>query len=147
MLCKLVWIINMLKASNRNMPKTIIFCDTIYALTSVVNYLTMQLGEYAFYPNSSRRRKDCLIGIFHSMIQDKYKNRIFDSLKGNGIKRVVVATSTLSMGVNFPDVKYVIMYGPPGICWTFINKLEEMVCWHILCCFIMVSNLHMLKMR
>lgn len=103
----------MLKASNRSMPKTIIFCDTIYALTSVVNYLTMQLGEYAFYPNSSRRRKDCLIGIFHSMIQDKYKKRIFDSLKGNGIKRVVVATSALSMGVNFPDVKYVIMHGPP----------------------------------
>lgn len=113
MLCKLDWIVNMLKASNRSMPKTIIFCDTIYALTSVVNYLTMQLGEYTFYPNSSRRRKDCLIGIFHSMIQDKYKKRIFDSLKGNGIKRVVVATSALSMGVNFPDVKYVIMHGPP----------------------------------
>ena len=105
----------MLKASNRNMLKTIIFCDTIYALTNVVNYLTMQLGEYAFYPNGSRRRKDCLIGILHSMIQDKYKNRIFDSLKGNGIKRVVVATTltALSMGVNFPDVKYVVMYGPP----------------------------------
>ena len=25
----------------------------------------------------------------------------------------MVATSALSMGVNFPDVKYVIMYGPP----------------------------------
>ena len=108
----------MSKASNRNMPKTTIFCDTIYALTSVVNYLTMQLGEYAFYPNSSRR-KDCLIGIFHSMIQDKYKNRIFYSPKGNGIKRVVVATSALSMGVNFPDVKYVIMYGPPRNLFDF----------------------------
>ena len=47
------------------------------------------------------------------MIQEKYKKRIFDSLKGSGTKRVVIATSALSMGVNFLDVKYVIMYGTP----------------------------------
>ncbi|XP_028408795.1 uncharacterized protein LOC114531368 [Dendronephthya gigantea] len=73
----------------------------------------MKLGTYAFYPNSSKKREDCLIGIFHSMIKEKYKQRIFESLKGSGTKRVVVATSALSMGVNFPDVKYVVMYGPP----------------------------------
>ena len=113
MLSKLDWIVQMVKVANVSMPKTIIFCDTIYALAQVVNYLTMELGKCAFYPNSSKKREDCLLGIFHSMIQEKYKKRIFDSLKGSGTKRVVIATSALSMGVNFPDVRYVVMYGPP----------------------------------
>ena len=111
MLSKLDWIVGMMKVYNIGTPKMIIFCDTINALTQVVNCLTVKLGRH--YPNTSKKREDCLIGIFHSMIQEKYKQRIFGSLKGSGAKRVVVATSALSMGVNFPDVKYVIMYGPP----------------------------------
>ena len=113
MLSNLDWIIQMIKDENIATPKTIIFCDTINSLTQVINYLTMQLGTHAFYPQNSKKREDCLLGIFHSMTQDKYKKRIFESLKGNGTIRVVVATSSLSMGVNFPDIKYVLMYGPP----------------------------------
>ena len=64
----------------------------------------MQLRTYAFYPQNSKKREDCLLGIFHSMTQNKYKKRIFESLKGNGTKRVVVATSALSIGVNFLDI-------------------------------------------
>ena len=102
----------MIKDENIGTPKTIIFCDTINCLTQVINCLTMQLGTHAFYPQNSKKREDSLLGIFHSMTQDKYK-KIFESLKGNGTKRVVVATSALSMGVNFPDIGYVVMYGPP----------------------------------
>ena len=82
------------------MPKTIIYCNTINALAQVVNYLNVQLGNCAFYPNSSTEREDCLIGIYHPMIQEKYKRRIFDSLKGSGKNRAVNATSALSMGFN-----------------------------------------------
>ncbi len=38
-------------------------------------------------------------------MQEMYKKQIFDSLKGSGTKRVVIATSALSMGVNFPDAR------------------------------------------
>lgn len=113
MLTTLDWIVHLVKNKNTETPKTVIFCDTIYSLTQVVNYLIMKLGIHGFYPSSSKQRKDCLVGIFRSMTQEKYKKRIFNSLKGNGIKRGVVATSALSMGVNFPDIKYVVMYGPP----------------------------------
>ena len=51
MLSKLNWIVQMVKVANISMPKTIIFCDTIYALAQVVNYVTMELGECAFYPS------------------------------------------------------------------------------------------------
>ena len=47
------------------------------------------------------------------MTWPKYKSRVADSFKNDsGRVRVVVATSALSMGVNFPDVTYVIHFGP-----------------------------------
>ena len=33
-------------------------------------------------------------------------------MKGEGKKRVIIATSALSMGVHFPDVRYVVHWGP-----------------------------------
>lgn len=34
------------------------------------------------------------------------------SFKGQGLKRVAIATTALSMGVNFPDVRYIVHFGP-----------------------------------
>jgi len=36
-------------------PKTIVFCDTMYSIASVFNYLMMSLGEEAVYPSTSRK--------------------------------------------------------------------------------------------
>lgn len=38
---------------------------------------------------------------------------IEDNFKLNGIKRVVIATCALGMGINFPRVHYVVQYSPP----------------------------------
>ena len=35
------------------------------------------------------------------------------SFKENGKKRVVIASTALCMGINFPDIRYVIHWGPP----------------------------------
>ncbi|CAB3997519.1 probable Werner syndrome ATP-dependent helicase homolog 1 [Paramuricea clavata] len=49
----------------------------------------------------------------HSAIQKEYKKRLFSSLKGDGTKRIAIAATSLSMGVNFPNIRYVIMFGLP----------------------------------
>ena len=72
----------------------------------------MSLGEKAFRPSSSWQPKNCLIAIFQSVSHKEYKDRLLNSFKNNGLKRIANATTALSMGVNFPDVCYVIMYGP-----------------------------------
>ena len=113
MLGNLEWLISLIKEKGINTPKTIIFCDTLYAIANVANYLMMKLGSHAFHPTSSVNREDCLIGIMHSAIQKKYKDRLLQSLKGDGTKRVAIATTSLSMGVNFPDIRHVIMFGLP----------------------------------
>ena len=113
MLSQLDWIVEKIKNEGIATPKTIIFCDTMYSVAHVANYLMMKLGRQAFYPTTSKEREHCLVGIFHSVTQEKYKERIVKSLKGDGSKRIVIATSALSMGVNFPDIRFIVMFGPP----------------------------------
>ena len=66
----------------------------------------------AYSPPTSRESENCLIGIYHSKFWDNYKNRIVSQLKGTGKIRLVVATTALSMGVNFPDIRYIINWSP-----------------------------------
>ena len=52
------------------------------------------------------------MGIYHSMTLPKYKSRVSHSFQDNvGQVRIVIATSALSMGVTFPDVRYIIHIG------------------------------------
>ena len=112
MLKHLDWLVDMIKQHGKDTPKTIIFCDTLYSVASVMNYMTMTLGEGAFHPRNSRKHEHCLLGIFHSLSLKEYKERLLLSFNGQGLRRVAIATTTLSMGVNFPDVRYVVHFGP-----------------------------------
>ena len=78
----------------------------------LVDALLFKLGKNAYYPQSSADKKDLIIGIFHSMSWQKNKERILNSLRENGKKRIIVATTALSMGINFPDIRYIINWGP-----------------------------------
>ena len=53
-----------------------------------------------------------IIGIFHSTSWPESKERIMKSLRENGTRRVIVAGTALSMGFNFPDIRYIINWGP-----------------------------------
>ena len=41
------------------------------------------------------------------------KVSIEEDFKSDGLKRVVIATCALGMGINFPRVRYIVQYGPP----------------------------------
>lgn len=113
MLIQLDWVVDMIKEHGRETPKTIVFCDTLYSIASVWNYLMMSLGENAFHPKTSKKREHCVLGVFHSLSLKEYKERLLISFKNDGVKRVALATTALSMGVNFPDVRYIVNFGPP----------------------------------
>ncbi|XP_068735380.1 uncharacterized protein [Montipora capricornis] len=80
-------------------------------VASLVNHLMQKLGTSAFNPPSSRKPEDCILGIYHSLSWDKYKERLPADFKVNGKKRLVVATTALSMRINFPDIRYIINWG------------------------------------
>jgi len=50
---------------------------------------------------------------------------IEDDLKLNGIKRAVIATCALGMGINFPRVHYVVRYGPPT---SIVDLMQQAGC-------------------
>ena len=54
----------------------------------------------------------CLLGVYCYVTPEAMKLRITDSFTGNGNARVVTAYTSLCMGVDFPNVKYAVHFGP-----------------------------------
>ena len=109
----LQWLIDMIRLERENMPKTIIFCTTMQDVAKLSGHLLGMLGADAYVNDKPCVPANRLLGIYHSMTWPTYKVRVTDSFKqDSGCVKVVVATSALSMGVNFPDVKFVIHIGP-----------------------------------
>ena len=109
---KLDWLVEMVRQKGINTPKTMIFCNMMSDMANVANYLLFKLGCEA-YNSKTVDTKDCLIDIFHSMTWTESKDKFLASFKkADSVKRIVVASTALSMGVNFPDVKYVVNWGP-----------------------------------
>ena len=72
----------------------------------------MRLGQDAYHPNTSLP-KECLIEIYHSMTWTENKDNFFTEFKKvDSLKRIVIASTALSMGVHFLDVRYVVNWGP-----------------------------------
>ena len=107
---ELQWLIDILKEKGKDAPKTMIFCNTMNEIASVANHLLFKLGVHA-YDHKIKSPENCLLSIYHSNTWQTSKDRILASLKGNGIKRIVVCTTALCMGVNFPDIRYIIIWG------------------------------------
>ena len=117
---QLQWLINFVLENGKLCPKTIIFCNTLNEIAQVLNYLIMKLGDAVYCGTKSK--ENCLIGVYHSNSWSACKERLVASFKENGIKCIVIATSALSMGVNFPDIRYVVNWCPAR---TILDQLQE----------------------
>jgi len=79
-------------------------------IAKVNNNLLQKLGDFAIY-NDTKDEESCYIGIYHSNSWQECKDRMTKSLKENGLNRVMVATTSLCIGVNFPDIRHIINWG------------------------------------
>ena len=102
---ELKWLVNLIKDKRISCPKTIIFCNTMNEIAVVVNHLISELGKSVFYPEYSPVQDNCLLGIYHSNSWQSTKDRVLSQFKTDGVKRVLVSTTALCMGVNFSDVR------------------------------------------
>lgn len=119
---ELNWLIEHIKNKKESASKTIIFCNTMNDIACVVNYLMLKLGQFAYSPNDSCDQSNCLLGIYHSSCWQHSKDRVVQSFKSQGKVRVVVASTALSMGVNFPDIRYIVNWGPAR---TLLDQHQE----------------------
>ena len=120
---QLDWLVEVTKQMNVLTPKTVIFCNTLKEIAIVVNHLITKLGDFAYHPATSDEKANLLIGIFHSASWAHNKQSILNSLMENGLKRIVVASTALSMGVNIQDIRYKFNWGPAGTSLDNIKKL------------------------
>lgn len=105
------WLINNLKHRGLEMSPVIIYCRTINTVTRVYLYLKAELGDSAWV--GEKVGENLLIGMYHSYTLPENKSRVLSSFSGEGTCRVTVATTALGVGLNFPKVSHVIMYGLP----------------------------------
>lgn len=106
------WLVKDLKEKGLEMLPIIIYCRTINTVTRVFCHLKAELGESAWV-GEEKIGQNLLIGMFHSQTLPVNKSRVLSSFNGEGSCRVIVATTALGVGLNFPKVSHVIMYGLP----------------------------------
>ena len=103
----------MVKTDGVNTPKTIVFCTSLSDVAKLVSNLFAMLGDALYEPGKPHHPSNRLVGIYHAHTHSKYKERVLSSFKSlSGTIRVVIATTAFGMGVNFPDVKYIVHAGP-----------------------------------
>ena len=108
------WLLVVLTEQHQDAPKTIIYCRRQKDSSIIFRHFIFELGDSAYLPNMDKRSDHCLLGMYHANTLNKHKKRLMtELLKVNGVCRVVIATTALGMGINIPNVRYVIHYGPP----------------------------------
>lgn len=126
-LSNLSWLVPSEQEKRKETPKTIIFCNTMQDMASVLGYLLTSCGDYGYPTGKDKLLPKRAVGLYHSLTWAKYKCRVLNSFKGNdGVVRVVIVSSALSMGVNNPDVKYVIHLGPAQSVVDHIQQAGEL---------------------
>jgi len=119
---QLDWPVDEAKEKGSELPKIIIFCNTLKDLAGVVNLLLLKLGKYAFVPVGSTNGENFIIGIYHSVSWPKKKEKLLSEFRSQSEKGIVVASTALNMGVNFEDVRYVVNWGPAR---NLLDQLQE----------------------
>ncbi|XP_028441999.1 putative ATP-dependent DNA helicase Q1 [Perca flavescens] len=105
------WVVKEVKDKALSMSPIIIYCKSV---GKVFSYIKAELGEDAWIDrDQDHKAENLLIGMFHSKTLTHHKQRVLLSFNGEGSCRVVVATTALGMGLNFPNVSHVVMYGSP----------------------------------
>lgn len=94
------------------MSPILIYCRTMKTVGRVFCHLKAELGEDAWVAKE-QKGENLILGMFHSQTRPENKSRVLAALTGKGSCRVVVATTALGVGLNFPNVSHVVMYGVP----------------------------------
>lgn len=106
------WLVKDLKEKGLEMSPVIVYCRTVNTVTRVFLHLKGELGDSAWV-GEEKIAENLLIGMFHSQTLPTNKSRVLSSFNGEGSCRVTVATTALGVGLNFPKVSHVVMYGLP----------------------------------
>ena len=106
------WIIHELRKLKLNTPKKVVYCQSIENCAKLYRLFDMTLKEEG-YVGPNRKAGSCLFAMYHAKITDDQKSAILASFSNpDGKCRVLFATIAFGMGVNIPNIRMIIHYGP-----------------------------------
>lgn len=86
------WLVTLLLQEREKTPFTIIFCQTVNDIVTVLSYLLEKLGTSGLNINGDKPPHErCLIGVYYSQTPKNHKEVITNSFEGNGNVRVAIA--------------------------------------------------------
>ena len=108
------WLIHLMLERKGETPFTIIFCRTVNDIVSLLTHFLMRLGTSGIYTDGEEPAHErCLLGVYYSQTPKNHKESVSSSFEGlGGNVLLVFASTSLSMGIDFPHVRYVVHYGP-----------------------------------
>ena len=106
------WLTQSLLLEKEHCKKTIIYCRSIKAVGQLYSYFMNQLGDAAYV--GKRFSANRIVGMYHRSTVPRIKKIISESFPKEDSKiRVVIATVAFGMGIDCPDIAYVINWGAP----------------------------------
>ena len=120
-LAALNWVVNDLNIKKNLASKYIIYCKSIDMCTSVYSFFDFHLSNVKYVGSPSFRSQ--LFLMFHHSTPSRNKEYIEASFqKPDSLLRVIIATVAFGLGVDVPDVDYVINWGCPKLLETFAQE-------------------------
>lgn len=104
----------MLKTRRTNMPRTLIYCQRQDQCAQLYLLMRAIIGKESTHPpGSANLPKFRLFDCFTSATHPAVKDEILHAFTTPSPLRVVVATIAFGMGVDTPDIRHIVHWGPP----------------------------------
>ena len=113
------WLLSGIREMRTSYPRTIVFCKRKDDCGLIRSMLAFHLKDAVY--NSSERM---IIEQLHSQTRKRIRTNIIKDMQDtNGNIRVLIATNSAGMGVNFASIDNVINYGPPQDMDSFLQQM------------------------
>ena len=116
------WCVENLRAKQKEAMKVIIYGRNVRSVSAIFKHFSYALEEEQFL-DGEIAFNNRLIAMFHRSTDEESKSRVLNEFKKPDSQvRLVVATSSFEMGLDFPDVSIIINFGMPRSLESFVQQ-------------------------
>ena len=116
---------SLLQKDGRNTPKCIIYTRSKKDMSVLFDWFYFGLGD-KYWVGASAMPGDGLVEMFYGQLDDVSESMIPEVFrKPNSPCRVVIATVAFGLGIDIPDVRYIVHWGPlssPAQYWQEVGR-------------------------